>query len=120
MDLIAPPVLRRRPDYRAGRMRADMGINRVSEATDRHCPDWMDKALSRLREFARHQAGMFTIEVARSVLESELPQPSDCRVWGAVTRMALKAEYISATKHYAPAASSNNAVRRMYVRGAKA
>ena len=35
MDLIARPVLRR-PDYRAGRMRADMGIDRVAEGRRIH------------------------------------------------------------------------------------
>lgn len=120
LDLIPAPTLRRRPDFKAGQMRADMGIDRVTEATERQSPDWTERALSRLREFARHQAGMFTVEVARSVIEPELQPCSDLRVWGAVTRMALKAGYITATKHYAPAASSNNAVRRMYVKGAKA
>lgn len=117
MDLIARPVLRRRPDYRAGRMRADMGIDRVAEATERNSPDWLEKALERLRAFVRHQHGLFTIEQARSVLEAELPVPSDARIWGSVTRQAKAAGIIEQTKVYAPCASSNGSPKPMYRKG---
>lgn len=120
MDLIPRPALRRRPDHRAGRMRADMGIERVSEATERNSPDWLEKALERVRVFARTQAGMFTVEQMRSVLADELPTPSDQRIWGAVCIHAQKAGYLAKTKLYAPAASSNNSPKRLYVRGPKA
>lgn len=120
LDLIPAPTLRRRPDHRAGRMRADMGIDRVTEATERHSPDWVNKALERLRAFARGQHGLFTIEQARAVLESELPEPSDARIWGAVTRQAKTAGIIERTKLYAPCASSNGSPKPMYRRGAMA
>ncbi len=120
LDLIPQPALRRGPDYKAGRMRADMGIDRVSEATDRHSPDWLGQALARVKAFAAHQHGLFTIEQCRAVLEKELPAPSDARVWGAVTRQAKAAGFIEQTKLYAPCASSNGSPKPMYRRGGKA
>lgn len=119
LDLIPRPSIRR-PDHRAGQLRADMGIDRVVDATERQSPDWLDKALARVRVFARAQAGLFTIEQARSVLESELPEPSDARVWGAVTRAAKAAEFIVPTNVHAPCASSNGSLKPMYRRGPKA
>ncbi len=120
LDLIPQPALRRSPDYKAGRMRADMGIDRVSEATDRHSPDWLEKALGRVKAFAAHQHGLFTIEQCRAVLEKELPPPSDARIWGAVTRQAKARGYLEQSKLYAPCASSNGSPKPMYRRGAKA
>ncbi len=119
MDLIPRPTLRR-PDHRAGRMRANMGIERVGEATERNSPEWLGKALDRLRVFARNQHGLFTIEQARAVLEGELPEPSDARVWGAVTRQAKSAGIIEKTKVFAPCASSNGSPKPMYRRGISA
>lgn len=105
----------------AARAKADVGIQRVVDATERTEPDWCEAACERLRSFARDQGGVFTIELARLAFEKQLPPPSDLRIWGAVTRMATNRGYIERIEgQYFPAASSNTSPKPVYRRGAKA
>lgn len=117
LDLIPQPTVRRGPDHRAARVRREFGMDRVADATERLNRGWFEKAMERLRAFVKPQAGVFTMEQARAVLESELPEPSDARVWGPLTKMAVAAHVIEPTKLFAPAASSNGSPKRMYRKG---
>jgi hypothetical protein len=65
------------PMSHAKRMRnahevADAAIARVAARTDRDNAGWIDQALTCMRTFARGQHGLFTIEMARGVIEREL------------------------------------------------
>lgn len=94
--------------------RADAGIARVTLATERRVPGWVDMAIERLRSWAQARPEPFTIEIARAAIEPGLPEPSDGRVWGAVTRAAVRAGVIEPTGGFAPAASSNGSPKRLY------
>lgn len=103
------------------RLRGEIGMERVAEKVEEATPGWCDNAVQALGRFAQAQGGVFTIEMARLVLERELPRVHDARCWGKVTTMALKRGVIERVKgQYLPAASSNGAVRAVYRRGPKA
>jgi hypothetical protein len=105
----------------AARARAEVGIQRVADATERTEAGWCEKATERLREFAHDQGGVFTIELARLAFEKQLPPPTDLRIWGAVTRMATNRGYIERVEgQYFPAASSNTSPKPVYRRGVSA
>jgi hypothetical protein len=91
----------------------------AAEKTEREVdPEWTEKAVERLRAFARHQGGVFTIEMARGVLQAELPEPTDLRAWGRVSRVARAREFIEPVRgSYFPAASSNGSPKQVYRRG---
>lgn len=103
---------------RQARRKGDKGIDQTVAATERRNDGWVELACSRLRDFARGQVGMFTVELARLSFESKLPPPHDKRVWGAVTRMAVTRGFIECVKgQYFPAASSNSSPKPVYRRG---
>jgi len=61
---------------------------------------------------------MFTIEMVRSVVGSEIDPPTDLRAWGHVTRRAVAEKLIERVpKTFSPAASSNGSPKPMYRRG---
>ena len=120
-----------RPVTRAGerkramadaKARADIGMQRASARNEAANAGWCGMALHALRQFARCQIGLWTIEQARSVLEgtAELPRPTDGRAWGAVVVRAIEHGYIVKTKQTAPAASSNGAPKPLFTRGPNA
>jgi len=102
--------------------RADMGMQRSEARNEAVNAGWCGMALHALRQFARGQIGMWTIEQARSALEgtAELPRPTDGRAWGAVVVRAIEHGYIVKTKQTAPAASSNGAPKPLFTRGPNA
>jgi hypothetical protein len=94
---------------------------RCADKADRENPGWLESAVEALRRFASHQAGAFTIEMAREVIADELLEPSDKRAWGHVTRQAVKRDFIKRVPGaFAPAASSHASQKPMYRKGAKA
>ena len=103
------------------RARGEAGMGMAADKAERVCPGWCEKACEALRKLAAAHCGMFTIELARLVLEKELPPPPDSRVWGKVTTMALQRGYIERVRGtFFPAASSNGAVRAVYRKGPQA
>lgn len=92
-----------------------------ADKADRLAPGWIESAIDALRRFASHQAGAFTVEMARDVIAEELPEPHDKRAWGVVTRMAVKRAFIARVPGaWAPAASSHASPKPMYRRGSAA
>jgi hypothetical protein len=116
IDMFAPetPASARAKGHAMG----DLAAEKTERLVD---PYWCEKAVYRVRVFSRHQSGVFTIEMARSVLQAELPAPTDLRAWGRVTRMARDREFIEAVRgSYFPATSSNGSPKQVYRRGPKA
>jgi hypothetical protein len=121
LDLIERPAIRRTTAIERARKRRDACMQRVEDATENREPGWCEKAVQRLREFAKNQTAIFIIEHARAVLRKELPEPSDERAWGVVTVMARKRGYIEPVKgQFFPAESSNASPKQVYRRGPKA
>lgn len=105
----------------AARAKADVAIQRVADATERSEPGWCETACERLREFARAQSGVFTVELARMAFAKDLPAPGDLRAWGQVTRMATSRGYIDRVHgEFFSAASSNGSPKPVYRRGPNA
>ena len=100
----------------AARQRAECGIAAAARVNSA----WCVTALEALRKFAAGQVGMWTIEMARSVIEQDLDKPSDGRAWGFVTQAAVRAGYIVKTDKTAPAASSNGSGKPLFKRGPSA
>lgn len=122
---LAFPSMALPPVPRAKRMRhaltaADHGIERSAGSADDASPGWTERAVERVREFARGQAGFFTIEQARWVLQQSMEQPPELRAWGAVTRMAMARGFIEKTNTRAPAYSSNGSEKPMWKKGRNA
>lgn len=112
-------LLERPPAMARARAAADVGIERATARNEVENPGWVDAAVMRLRMFARHAPGVWTMEQAREVIGAELPEPTDLRTWGAVTRTAAKRGYIERVPNVAiPAASSNGSVKPAW-RGGK-
>lgn len=106
------------PAQRAAKVRASDAMERVSDAVEAESPGWSAKALDAVKRFAAAQAGLFTTEAMRGVIESELPPTNRLRVWGPITKTARAKGYIEQVKGaYAPAASSNGSPKPLYKRG---
>ena len=101
----------------AARARAEQGMSRAERRAERMHAGWCATALDALRRFAASQHGMWTIETARSVIEQEIPKPSDGRAWGIVVVRAIKAGFIVKTSKTDAAASSNGAQKPMFAKG---
>lgn len=104
----------------AARSRADHGIDRAARKAARLNAAWCEESVARLREFARWQAGFFLIEQARTVIEKDLPNPSDARAWGKTVQIAARLGYIEKTRQIAPAASSNASSKPLWRKGPNA
>jgi hypothetical protein len=103
------------------RDRAEVGIQRAADATERETPGWCELACEKLRQFAVGHEGLFTIETARGAFEHTIDTPHDLRSWGVVTRMATRRAFIEQVAGtYIPAASSNGSPKAAYRRGPKA
>lgn len=124
MELLEKPVVTRakaRHDaLEAARDRGEQGMDRAARRQARLHADWCDEALEALRRFARGQAGMWTIEIARSVIELDLPKPAEARAWGRVVQTAARLGYIEKTALSAPTVSSNASSKPLWKRGRKA
>jgi hypothetical protein len=109
------------PARREARERRDEAIKKVGDAADRRNADWCNKACEALRQFARKQAGVWTIELARAQFEKNLPAPGELRAWGRVTQMAVRKGYIERVPgQFFAAASSHNSPKPVWKRGPKA
>lgn len=116
IDLI-PSQRPRRLSRAEARQRRDIGMQRVSDKAERTAPGWCEKAADAMRRFAAAQDGLFTVEMARTVLEQELPPVHDGRAWGVVAVMSIRRGYIVKTKQTAPACSSNGSLKSLFCRG---
>lgn len=102
-------------------MRADLGIARAAAKAESVEPGWCERACEAVRRFAaRGVYAEFTMEMARGWIAPDIVEPTDCRAWGRVTRMARDRGYIAETGGYWPAASSNGSPKRVYRKGPKA
>lgn len=110
----------RRAALLAAKARAEQGMDRAARKASRLNAGWCSEALERVRRFAAGQAGLWTIEMVRAVIEEDLEQPSDGRAWGRVTQDALRLGFIVKTDKTAPSASSNGAPKPLFKRGPKA
>lgn len=125
LELIPRPEVPTRAQARrlalaAAAVRAEQGMDRAARRAERLNAGWCAEALERLRRFAFGQAGFWTIEMARAVIEADLDPPTDGRAWGRVTQDALRLGFIVKTDKTAPSASSNGAPKPMFKRGPKA
>lgn len=120
-----PPELTRaqarRNALQAAKDRAQLGMDRAAGAVEFDMPGWIEQAIDALRRFAAAQAGVFSIEQARSVIASELPAVPELRAWGRVTQLASDRGFIQAApRTFIPAASSNACLKPGWKRGPNA
>ncbi len=101
----------------AAKARADAGMERAARKAARLNATWCADAVEALRRFAAGQVGLWTIEMARGVIEQHLPTPSDGRAWGRVAQAAVRQGIIVKTDKTAPSASSNGAPKPLFRRG---
>lgn len=108
--------------FTEARARADIGIERAAQATERAVPGWCEMAVEALRQFARRQRGEnFIIEEARRAIERGLPEPKGLRAWGSVPRVAARRGYIVRDDgKYRAAISSNGSEKPCWLVGPKA
>lgn len=111
---------RRRPKISHAHTAGEIGMDRAADTAERTSPGWTAAALEKVRAFARNQAGLFTVEQMRWIIEQDLPTPTGLRAWGVLARMALKHGFIEKTGRSAPTYSSNGSDRPLYKRGGKA
>jgi hypothetical protein len=101
-----------------GLFRGEVGLMRAAEKAERIAADWMDSALGAVLVFSiGHVDKPFTMEAARVVVERLFPRPEgvDGRVWGHITRRAIKCGYIERVPGmFAQAASSNGSPKPCY------
>lgn len=98
-------------DFDAAERRSETGMRRAAEHANRVLPNWTDRAVQALREFARGQTKPFTIEAAREAIAGAIPEPPEARAWGAVTKTARALGYIEPAGVVLPAASSNGSLK---------
>lgn len=119
-----PPELTRaqarRNALQAAKDRAQLGMDRAARRACAFNAGWCAEALEALRKFAAGQVGLWTVEMARSVIEQDLPKPTDGRAWGRVTQDAIRHGYIVKTDKTAASASSNGAPKPLFKRGPNA
>jgi hypothetical protein len=106
-------------DIGAARHRGEVGIARAVDRAERKHSGWVDLALEK---FLAHVKTLphdheFIAEDIRLVIAGSLPQVPELRVWGAVTRRAIKRLYIIKTGRVAPACSSHGSDKPLYRRG---
>lgn len=107
--------------HRAARQVGHDAGDRAAARNERSNPGWVDAAVLRLRAFAKHAPGVWTMEQAREVIGAELPDPTDLRAWGVVTRLAARREFIAQVRGvYIAAVSSHGSAKPAYRKGAKA
>jgi len=101
-------------DFDAATMRKEQGIKSSADHANADEEGWTHQALGMLTAFANFTHGEFLIEDARTWAEQMgLPQPDECRAWGAVTRMAVARKRIEKVG-YGNARSSNNSPKTLW------
>lgn len=122
LDLLPKPAGLTRAEARRNAMRAaetrrDLGITRAAAGADFDMPGWISEAVEALREFARTQVGVWTIEQARAVIGDKVPVPYELRAWGKATRLGyIQSEH----RVYISTACSNGTAKPGWKRGANA
>lgn len=101
------------------RAAATRGMESASEHAERVCPGWTELALEKLR---KHVASLpfnrdFIVEDVRLAVQHELPPVPELRVWGSITRAAVKHQFLVTTGRYMPAVSSHSSAKAVYRRG---
>lgn len=126
LELIAKPAGLTRAEARrnamqAAQARAKLGQDRAAAAAEFDMPGWIEQAVEALRQFAKGQAGVWSIEQARAVIAPTLPAPAELRVWGRVTTEAKARGYIkSAPRTYIATAASNGSAKPAWRSGVAA
>jgi len=126
LELIAKPAGLTRAEARrnamqAAQARAQLGQDRAPAGAEFDMPGWIKNAVQALRQFAKGQAGVWSIEQARAVIAPTLPVPAELRVWGRVTVEAKARGFIkSAPRTYIATAASNGSAKPGWMRGEKA
>jgi hypothetical protein len=122
-DLFGPVLTRANARQQAADAahRRAQALDKGEARVERDIPGWITAALVMVQQFARMQAGHFTIEQLRAVLEPQLPPVTELRVWGVVTVRAKNAGFIAPVpKTFIAAASSNNCAKQAWRRGPQA
>lgn len=102
-------------DFDAAKARRDAGMASALDHAESDEPGWGDHCLALLRQFACLQAEPFTCEAFRAWAYTRgLATPPEERAFGPVTQKAIRGGFI-ARVGYAPAASSNGAIKATYV-----
>lgn len=101
------------------RDRGSLGMTRAAERNERKHEKWTEQALEALCTHVRALpvGTTFILEDVRLAVEDKVPEPTDRRVWGAVTQIAIRALFIEKTGGIAPAKSSNASPKPLYRRG---
>lgn len=98
--------------------RADVGVARAADKAERIASGWIESATAGVLFYATANAAKpFTMEQARAVVEhfNARPEGVDGRVWGHITRLAVKRGYIERVPGvFAQAASSNGSPKPCY------
>jgi len=68
----------------------DKGILKAVTSAENNCPEWAEKAYSKLKEFLNTVTGPFQAEEIRSyaAIDDDFPFPPSERSWGAVMKRA--------------------------------
>lgn len=105
-------------NFENAQVAAEVGITRSAAHADAVHDGWVDDAVESLRmAIALFPRGSdFTIEQVRQKI-TNLPKPPDLRAWGAVTRRAVKLNYVIKSGNFRTAISSNNSPKPLYVHG---
>lgn len=107
----------------AAGQRAQLGMSRAELGVEALHPGWCLLAVDAVRRAAKQQAGVFSFEALRLVIEQQggLARPPELRVWGVICRRAAKAGFIELVPgKSARALSSNGAPKPAWKRGSKA
>lgn len=122
LSLLGDQASVRRPTpIEQARERGQAAGDRAAARNEASNPGWVLQALAKVQAFARHAPGFWCTEQMRDVIAADLPTPTDKRVWGRVTRDALRLGYIERVRGVTvPAASSNGSDKPAYRKGPNA
>lgn len=110
----------RRAALIAAKARGEAARDAAGAAADAVSPGWIEAAIAKLAAFARTQAGVFSIEQARSVIAPELPAVLELRAWGKVTSEAsARGVIVAVPRTFINSASSNGCPKQAWKRGPK-
>lgn len=106
-------------DFTVARKRRDEGIASSLAHADADHPKWSVRAFRLLVQYVSETNHPFTIEHFRPWAYAHgLEEPSEERAFGGVTCKAIR-DGVIVRVGYAPAASSNNAVKALYAKPAQ-
>lgn len=110
------PDRRSRPDVLEARARGHEAGDRAAAKAERLDPEWVAEAVAALGAFARSRFAPFIVEDARLAgATPPMPEGTDARAWGTVTRLAKRQGLIRPSGTYRAAATSNGSPKPEYV-----